>query len=542
MKSLNWLLYEVHRWLGVVLAIVMLVWFLSGIAIIYATPTTQSRSQQLAHAETLSPENGWLSLGEAWSHSAEQRKVSADEFKAKVASSGESAPKGANGQPDGIADARLVRIGGQPRWLIEDTNGLRFALSALDASLQQISVDEALKIAANWFKSEGKEPAGLSYLETVDNTIILRNQDALRPFHRIASDNGEELLISARTGEVLHASTRLDRGFYYAGNWIHLFKPLDSLGFGEIRHDVQLWSGFTATIACLTGLVIGWLRWRPGFGGKPTYSQGRTQPYREFWFKWHFWTGLIGGTVAFGWALSGYISTNPGKLFSPADYSKAELSRYQGEQLPVAMRDWRPAALNTPSRADIVEQSWRRLGEESVLLAYGRDGQRLPRTPEGVGPRFSEAGMKSALQRLLKDQPLQSIYVQDEYDSYYYPRHHQGQIEKPLPVVVAEFGDEAGSRVYLDPQDGRILLKADASRRAYRWLYSGLHHWDFGWLFYRPIWDVWMLTWVGFGLVLGSSSIVIGWRRLKKTFAPKKTKARELQTRGATLATEAAGD
>jgi len=36
-----------------------------------------------------------------------------------------------------------------------------------------------------------------SYLETVDKPIILRNQDALSPFHRIAVDkDGSELLIS----------------------------------------------------------------------------------------------------------------------------------------------------------------------------------------------------------------------------------------------------------------------------------------------------------------------------------------------------------
>ena len=546
MKSLNWLLYEAHRWLGVVLALVMFVWFFTGIAIMYATPTTQGRSEQLAHAESLAPEAGWLSLGEAWDRSAEQRKALAAQRKAKAAMSeqprSDGAPKSAGDTAAGIADARLVRSAGQPLWLVEDTKGLRFALSAVDGSVLQISVDQALKIAENWFKSEQRNPVSLTYLETVENTIILRNQDALRPFHRIADEDGNELLISARTGEVLHASTRVDRAFYYAGNWLHLFKPLDALGLGDIRHDVQLWSGLAATIACVTGLIIGWLRWRPGFGGKPTYSQGRTQPYREFWFKWHFWTGLIGGTVALGWAISGFISTNPGKLFSQPEFSKAEVSRYLGDQTPVAMRDWRPSPLNLPSRTDIVELGWRRLGQENVLLAYSRDGQRLPLTPEGVGPRFSEAVLSQAVNRLANDQPVLGIKVLEDYDSYYYPRHHQGQLEKPLPVVVAELGDEASTRIYLDPQDGRILAKLDTSRRVYRWLYSGLHHWDFGWLYYRPIWDVWMLVWVGFGLVLGSSSLVIGWRRLKKTFTPKKRAANGVRESAPKLATETAGD
>lgn len=543
MKYLNWLLYEMHRWLGVVLALVMFVWFFTGIAIIYSTQTTQSRSQQLANAESLAPEAGWLSLGEAWDRSAEQRKAFAARHKTKAANSGEASARPANGGDAelGIVDARLVSHTGEPLWLVEDTQGSRFALSAIDGSVQETSSEQALRIADDWFKLNGSN-LNLAVLETVENPIILRNQDALRPFHRVASDDGDELLISARTGEVLHASTRVDRAFYYAGNWLHLFKPLDSIGLGGIRHDVQMWAGLSATIACVTGMIIGWLRWRPGIGGKPTYSQGRTQPYRESWMKWHFWTGLIGGTVALGWGLSGFISTNPGKLFSSPDVSKAELSRYLGDQLPAAMRDWRPVPLSTPLGVDVVEMGWRRLGQETVLLAFTRDGQRLPQTPEGVGPRFSDAGLTAAAQRIAGDRPLGKLNVLDDYDSYYYPRHHQGLVEKPLPVVVAELGDEAGTRLYLDPQDGRILAKLDTSRRVYRWLYSGLHHWDFGWLYFRPIWDVWMLTWVGFGLVLGGSSLVIGWRRLKKTFTPKKRAASGVRVAQPKLATEAAGD
>ncbi|MBD9362981.1 PepSY domain-containing protein [Methylomonas fluvii] len=529
-KSLNWLLYETHRWLGVVLALFVFFWFFTGIAIIYSTPTTQSRSQQLAHAESLAPEAGWLSLGEAWERSAEQRKLFVAQHQSKPANMGEhgaqAKTEAGNGAEAavGIADARLVRQNDEPFWLVEDTKGARFALSALDGSLRETSVEQALRIADDWFKREGINQ-NLQVVETVEAPIILRNQDALRPFHRVASDDGDELLISARTGEVLHASTRIDRAFYYAGNWLHLFKPLEAIGLGQYRHDVQLWSGLGATIACITGLIIGWLRWRPGFNGKPTYSQGRTQPYREFWFKWHFWSGLIGGTVALSWALSGFIDTNPGKLFSEANPSRQELNRYLGKVLPDAMRNWQPGPLNTAEGKDIVELAWRRLGSEAVLLAYGRDGQRLPQAVDGAVQQFNKISVTEAIQRVAEDTPIASQELLDDYDSYYYPRHNQSLVEKPLPVVSVQLADEAGTRFYLDPQDGSLLAKLDRSRRVFRWLYSGLHHWDFGWLYHRPIWDAWMLTWVGFGLVLGASSLVVGWKRLVKTFKPKKRKA-----------------
>ncbi|MGZ8180466.1 MAG: PepSY domain-containing protein [Methylobacter sp.] len=542
MKSLNWLLYQVHRWVGLVLGLFMFFWFFTGLVIMYSTPTTQNRSQQLANAETLAPEVGWLSLGEAWDRSAEQRKAAA-EPKPKAAGAGEQnraegqGGKGKDGDAAAsIADARLVRSAGEPVWLVEDSKGQRFALSALDGSLRKTTPDQALIIAQNWFNAEGNGAIKASYLETVDKPIILRNQDALSPFHRLAVGDGGELLVSSRTGEVLHASTRVDRAFYWAGNWLHLLKPLDAIGWGKNRNDVQLWLGLSATIATLTGLIIGWLRWRPGFGGKKTYSEGRTQPYREFWFKWHFWSGLIGGTVALFWAFSGFLDTNPGKIFSTANPNRQEMNRYSGSELPGTMHLWQPALpvllATAVDGADVVELAWKRLGNEVVLLANTRDGQRLPQKLDGGLPQFSEASLLAAVQRVAANAKVESQAVLNEYDSYYYPRHHQSLVEKSLPVLLVQLADDAGTRFYLDPQDGKLLAKLDRSARVMRWLYSGLHHWDFGWLYYRPIWDVWMLTWVSFGLVLGGSSLVIGWRLLKKTFAPKRRPARRVPAVG----------
>jgi uncharacterized iron-regulated membrane protein len=533
-KSLNWFLYWSHRWIGIVLALFMFVWFFTGLVIIYTTPATQNLSQQLAHAESLAPEVGWLSLGEAWDRSFDQRKQAAAKHKLKpmegtaMNQTDTHANKPKEEKPVSIADARLVRSADQPFWLVEDTQGQRFALSAIDGTLRETTPEQAVKIAKNWFNAENSsETVNASYVESVDKTIVLRNQDAYAPFHRVALDDGKELLISSRTGEVLHASTRVDRAFYWSGNWLHLLKPLDAIGLGHIRSDVQMWLGLFATVATLTGLIIGWLRWRPKFTGKPTYSQGRTQPYREFWFKWHFWSGLLGGSIALTWALSGFLDTNPGKIFSQTNPTKQELARYSGKDLSDVMISWQPALpvllAAGVEGADIVELSWKRLADDTVLLANTRDGQRLPQAVDGTVSKFSDSALLAAIKRVAGKTEVESQQLLTEYDSYYYPRHHQGLVEKPLPVVLVTLADESGTRFYLDPQDGKLISKLDRSGRAMRWLFNGLHYWDFGWLYYRPIWDIWMLIWVSFGLVLGGSSLVIGWRRLKQTVTPKKS-------------------
>lgn len=519
MRFLNWLLYETHRWLGIALAMFMLAWFASGLVIMYAEPTTQSRSQQLAHAESLQPQSGWLSLGEVWQISEASR----------LANPGPKPPaavvgNGADDVPLTLLDGRLLRIAGQPVWLVEDSSGRRHALSALDGSVLETDPQQALVIASNWYQKQyGRIGDRAHYIETIDNPVILRNQEPLKPFHLIGFDaQGLQLLISARTGEVMHASTELSRLTYYAGNWLHLFKPMESLGWGGIRHDVQLWSGLTAAVACLTGLIIGWLRWRPGFRGGKTYSQGRTQPYRESWMVWHFWSGLLGGTLALLWAVSGYVSTNPGKIFSSPDLTRLETARFTGGQLPESLFRWHPSVDEQADDGNLVEFAWRRLGDEAVLLAYGRDGRRVAVNAEAGNGEFSPAALLAATQRLLgQGSRVQSEIISD-YDSYYYPRRHQTSVERPLPVVKLQTADQSDTWFYLDPLEGRVLTKLEPNRRVYRWLYSALHYWDFGWLTIRPIWDFWMLLWVGFGLVLSASSLVIGWRRLKRTLVPAK--------------------
>jgi uncharacterized iron-regulated membrane protein len=354
-------------------------------------------------------------------------------------------------------------------------------------------------------------------VNTEEKITILRGQDALAPFHRVSLQNalGGELLISAVSGEVLQASNALERGTYWAGNWLHMFRFLDLAGWGGARNDVLLWSIALSLAACVTGLIVGWLRWRPGWGGKPTYKEGRVHPYRAFWFRWHFWVGLIGGIVTTLWALSGLFNPLQGSLFSRAAPDRAALGQYYGAGIPEKIRDWQPA-LTLPAAGEIVQLAWRHLGDASVLLAHKANGERVV-VDSGD---FSEARLTAAARRLTDT--AASVVAQAElitdYDSYYYLRHRRGSYDRPLPALLVKLDDSAATQVYLDPVDGRLLLRTDSGRRQYRWLFSALHHWDIPGLYRRPVWDVWMLVWLGFGLVLGASSVVLGVKRLKVTF------------------------
>lgn len=512
-----------HRWVGVALALFMLLWFSSGLTIAFIGSPTVTRGQQLERADKLSPQDGWLSLGDALRLSAAARaKASAsDERSASPMGGHPGEHAGKTHEEAAIVDARLARVDNDPVWLIEDDRGQRSAISALDGAPIEFSVERTERIARHWQTSAPPtSPSTLAYVDTTEAPVGVRNAEPIKPFHRFSLEDGAgtQIVVSARTGEVVQVATRIERAFAYVGNWLHLFRWLDALGAGEYRRDALTWAGFFAASGALSGIILGWARWRPGFFGRPTYARGRSQPYREFWFKYHFWAGLIGGSFALLWATSGFLSTNPRQIFSQPTASREELVRYRGTGLPAIIYNWKPSA-SLEINSDVVEAAWSRLGDDAVLIAITRDGARRPLNVDQAKTGFDQNTLLAAAQRLGGDAKIGAHELLTDYDSYYYPNRRQTAADRPLPVLRVDFQDAGRTSLYIDPVDARLLAKFNSSRRAYRWLYSAVHHWDFGWFRQRWLWNAWMASWIAFGIVLSGSAVTLGWRRLRRTFA-----------------------
>jgi hypothetical protein len=139
-------------------------------------------------------------------------------------------------------------------------------------------------------------------------------------------------------------------------------------------------------------------------------------------------------------------------------------------------------------------------------------------TAAGASSGFGEDAALAAVRRLAGQTQIATHELLRDYDDYYYPNRRQTAAEKPLPVLRVDLADAGHTSVYVDPVDGRLLAKFDTSRRAYRWLYTAVHHWDFGVFQQRWLWNFWMAVWIAFGLTLSASAVVLGWRRLRRTF------------------------
>jgi hypothetical protein len=127
---------------------------------------------------------------------------------------------------------------------------------------------------------------------------------------------------------------------------------------------------------------------------------------------------------------------------------------------------------------------------------------------------FTEAELLAAASAAMPGVRSQEAVWLTSYDSYYYDRAG----ERPLPVLRVKYADADNSWLYLSARDGAIVQRETAGGRPVRWLYHGLHSLDFPGLYQAGwLWDVVILTLCVGGLLLSMTSVIVGWRFLRRS-------------------------
>ena len=206
------------------------------------------------------------------------------------------------------------------------------------------------------------------------------------------------------------------------------------------------------------------------------------------------------------WIFSGWLSMDNGRLFSSGKPADAEAASITGAA------DWSALA---PDQIQHLSASVR----EVEWFAFGGRLYRRERT-----------GFDS--QRLflvdLKDNAADREFLgPDEVDAAV--RHLGGACQASFPVqpddayaVVATMPGAPVFRVRcgadwfdIDGANGAVLEKLDTSRRAYRWLFAGLHTLDFPTLTAHPaVRAILVVALCLCGLLFSFTAVVIAWRRL----------------------------
>jgi len=229
MRLLKRALIVVHRWLGVALSVLFLLWFPSGIVMMYWQFPEVAARDRVERAPSLDAAAIRLTPAEAFA------KLDADP------------------PPTGV---RLDTFDGRP--VYEFRNGRDQIMLFADTGEvppEEVTPDLMLREASRW----SGQPAATARVEEVTavdqwTISIFRNAS---PMTKYSWPDGQQVYVSANTGDVVQATTTASRVWAYLGaipHWLY-FTPLRQNGLTWSR--VVIWSSGIGTVAAILGMVIG---------------------------------------------------------------------------------------------------------------------------------------------------------------------------------------------------------------------------------------------------------------------------------------------
>lgn len=474
-------LHLLHRWLGIGVGLLVLLWFGSGIVMMYVPYPSLTEQERMAWLAPLDAGQVTVSAWDAWRTTA---------------------------KPGVPAAVRLNNVAGRPayhfmvdgRWhsvWADNGAGLRVTAAIVDATARS---------AAPGAKAPSAE------LVELDQWSFGR-LIAHRPLYRVDAGDaaGSVLYVSSRTGELVRDTTRGERAWNWAGSVIHwiYFAPLRS--HAEPWRQAVMWTSAVALLLVTLGMVLGIQRLRL----RRRYAGGRRSPYRG-WQAWHHWLGLSLGTLTLTWLFSGWLSVTPfGWLSSPGITEKDRLAFAGG---PLERGNLSLATAEIVRRhPGVLELEWRRVDGRLYFSALDRAQRRLldARGTALVGT-IPEALLRHAVQATRPDAPLLAAEMLTSGDHYYYNHHRQ----EAFPVMRAQFQLSDETTFYVDAAQGQLAGHADRNGKWNRWLFNGLHQLDFASVLRaRPVWDVIVVSLCVLGAMLSMTGLVLGWRRLRKRVA-----------------------
>ena len=452
-----WLtLVVLHRYLGVALGLLMLVWFLSGIVMMYV-PYPQRGEQERTSALAPIP----------WEQCCN--------FSGVTLAGGNLIE---TALVENVADRFVMRLRSDAAPIIADlTNGQILSIGEAEA-------DRIAEITAE--RIVGGAPAiGPAEKIESDQWTVGDNGVNRRALYRFAFEDADDtrLYISSVTGEVVVWNTREQRFWNWLGaipHWLY---------FTEVRRDVELWgqiiiwTSLLGTFLTVIGLYLGIARFRTG-------RDGRLSPYYG-WFYWHHLTGLAFGIVTLTWVLSGLFSMQPWGFLesSPGNERQALAGAYpQWSEVQTSLDTIRNEAMT-----DIVSLRAAPFGGNLFWLATHQDGRITRLDDRGNPTALTQGDLAQATKVLAGERAIESAEMLPSEDAYYF-RFQQGFAERDplvLPVYRITLSDDDDTRYYLNPSTGQLLLRVDSAGRGFRWLFNGLHRWDFtAMLRSRPLWDI----------------------------------------------------
>ena len=521
MQTFRRVIILIHRYLGIPLSALFVLWFLTGIAMIYVggmpTLSAQARLERL-------PE---LDLAAV--------RVTPTEAAERAAS--------------GFGRVALTTVLGRPAYRFASPYGAATVFADTAEPLDEIDFDTARGVAA---KFTGATETAVELLRTVDRpdqwTLQLSRDLPLYKF-AVHDGAGTEAYVSPFTGEVRLVTTTKTRTLAWIATIPHWFyiTPL------RVNQPAWYWTVVVASglgcLLALLGLVLGVTQ----FNRSKPFRWSSAVRYQGL-MRWHYISGIFFGIFALTWVFSGLLS------MEPFDWANADSLEIRSDAMtggPVELEQF-PAFCAEAWNALLGERTlkeleFRRIADAPYYLArYTQAGTDLfseqNRSVPAPDPRrerlhqpypilgradpqhllidartltartepFPTDTLLARLRAAVPEATAVSHELLSDYDAYYYSRNRQAA----LPVLRVKLDDPMETWVYIDPELGQIVASIHRLQRVERWLYNGLHSLDFGfWYHRRPLWDIGMILLSVGALVTTTIGFWLGWKRVRRGLA-----------------------
>lgn len=500
MKLVIRILTTIHRWVGIAFCLIFVLWFASGIVMVYHRLPQYAPEERLARLAPLVAEDVELSPAQAYN---------------------------AAGLTELPQRAYLLTFGSRPVYRFLGRRGWVAVFGDDGTPFVPIEPEDAVGVAGDLFPDHRDTARYLESITEPDQWTIGHPFRLTGPLHKISLGDAAatELYIARLTGEVALKTTRASRFWGYAGpvtHWFY-FRPLRLQG--QVWANVIIYSSMAGCGLCLLGLVIGFYRAR----------FRRISPYAG-WLRWHHYAGLAFGVITFTFLFSGLLSVvpfnwSPGNAPDPSQVLLIRGSRVSLDQFGLFPRDairqfndeFRPSEIELrqflgapfyiayapPADPDAVDVPVTNYGGGASLRSLLVNGAG---DVTQVGELFNAEELLDAARAVMPDFGVTEAAWLTDFDAYYYGKG----TDRRLPVLRVTFNDPDETALYLDAHDGQLVQTEVRRSRLERWLYRGLHSLDFPRVYQNPwLWYPLILFLSLGGLTLSLTAVTVSVRYLR---------------------------
>jgi hypothetical protein len=498
-----------HRYLGIVLSLLVIMWFATGITMMYWGGMPRVTPEQ--RLERLEP-------------------VEFARVQLTAADAADRAGLDAPGRVTLVTllDRPAYRFGSRGSTVVFADNG---------EVLDELSLEQARDVAVSF---TGAPAAQVHYVRTLHDVDqwTLQSRLPLQKF-RVDDEAGTEVYVQPQTGEVAMMTTRSSRGWAWVSTIPHW------MYFTALRTNQPLWYRlvvWTSALACVLavlGLILGVTQFR-GFRLKAEATTALAAiPYSGA-MRWHYISGVVFGVFTLTFAFSGLVSmepwawTNAPGLELPRNVltgGPVDLSRFrahppaewdnvlggrQAKEVEFARMLDEPYYIVRRSAVERDQDDRERLHQPYPIRHARIEDDRLLISADTFTVRrglFDERALVERITAAVPEARVVESQLLSRYDAYYYSR--VGQV--PLPAVRIKFDDPAETWVYVDSSLSQVVTAINRWGRVERWVYHGLHSLDFPYLYNsRPSWDIVMIVVCLGGLMSSGIGMLLGLRRIRR--------------------------